>query len=139
MSNQDPRPLLENEDPANVRNPAARFVEIANRATDLIQQFINQNPAQGDTQTKAEKDRLSAAYEALPLGDVRGAYEEAMAMEPATNEERANRRRVRPAIEAYRQATLKATRLIERKVVGGGRKATRRRRGRKARKTTRRR
>ena len=127
MANEDPRPLLENEDPANVRNPAVRFVEIANRATELINQFLSQNPQQADTQTKAEKDRLTAAYEALPLGDVRAAYEAAMAMEPATNEERANRRRVRPAIEAYRQATVKANRLFERKVVGGRRKTVRRR------------
>jgi hypothetical protein len=122
MSNQDPRPLLENEDPANMRNPAVRFVEMANRATQLINDFLAANPAQGETQTKAEKDRLTAAYEAIPLGDVRAAYEAAMAMEPSTNEERANRRRVRPAIEAYRQATLKANRLIERKTVGGRRK-----------------
>jgi hypothetical protein len=137
MSNEDPRPVLQNEDPANVRNPAVQFVEIANRATGLINQFINQNPPQGETQTKAEKERLTAAYEALPLGDVRGAYEAAMAMEPATNEDRANRRRVRPAMEMYRQATVKAMRLIERKVVGGRRKT--RKAKRKARKTTRRR
>lgn len=136
MSNQDPRPLLENEDPANVRNPAIRFVEIAGRATNLINDFLAANPPQGQTQTQAEKDRLMAAYEALPLGDVRGAYEAAMAMEPATNEERANRRRVRPAIEAYRQATLKASRLLERKIVGGRRKT--RKTKRKARKTRRR-
>ncbi len=136
MANEDPRPLLENEDPANVRNPAVRFVEIANRATELINQFLSQNPQQADTQTKAEKDRLTAAYEALPLGDVRAAYEAAMAMEPTTNEQRADRRRVRPAIEAYRQATLKANRLIERKVVGGRRQT--RKIKRKARKTRRR-
>jgi hypothetical protein len=127
MSNQDPRPLLENEDPANVRNPAVRFVEIADRATELINQFLSQNPAQGETQTKAEKDRLTAAFDALPLGDIRGAYEAAMAMEPRNNAERADRRRVRPAIEAYRQATVKANRLFERKVVGGRRKTVRRR------------
>ena len=139
MSNQDPRPLLENEDPSNVRNPAAQFVDIANRATAVINAFLAQNPPQGDTQTQAEKDRLMAAYLALPLGNVRTAYEAAMNMEVATNEERANKRRVRPAIEEFRKATGKAARLLERKVVGGGgRKATRRygrktmRRGRKA-------
>jgi hypothetical protein len=136
MANQDPRPLLENEDPANVRNPAVQFVEIANRATDLINTFLANNPPQADTQTKAEKERLTADFDALPLGDVRGAYEAAMAMEPATNEERANRRRVRPAIEAYRQATLKASRLLERKIVGGRRQT--RKMKRKARKTRRR-
>jgi hypothetical protein len=136
MANQDPRPLLENEDPANVRNPAVRFVEIANRATELINQFLSQNPAQGETQTKAEKDRLSAAFDALPLGDVRGAYEAAMEMEPKNNAERADRRLVRPAIEAYRQATVKANRLFERRVVGGRRKTVRRRHRRR---TTRRR
>lgn len=144
MSNQDPRPLLENEDPINVRNPAAQFVEIANRATALINAFLAQNPQQAQTQTQAEKDRLMAAYEALPLGNVRSAYEAAMDMnmEVATNEERANKRRVRPAIEGFRKATVQASRLLERKVVGGGRRATRRR-GRKmtrrGRKTTRRR
>jgi len=132
MANQDPRPLLENEDPANVRNPAVRFVEIANRATELINQFLSQNPAQGETQTKAEKDRLSAAFDALPLGDVRGAYEAAMEMEPKNNAERADRRLVRPAIEAYRQATVKANRLFERRVVGGRRKTVRRRHRRRA-------
>ena len=136
MANQDPRPLLENEDPINMRNPAVRFVEIAERATNLINTFLANNPPQGETQTKAEKDRLLAAFDALPLGDVRAAYEAAMAMEPATNEERANRRRVRPAIEAYRQATLKASRLLERKIVGGRRKT--RKMKRKARKTRRR-
>ena len=136
MANQDPRPLLENEDPANVRNPALRFVEIAERATALINTFLANNPLQGETQTKAEKDRLTAEFDALPLGDVRGAYEAAMAMEPATNQERANRRRVRPAVEAYRQATLKASRLLERKIVGGRRKT--RKVKRKTRKTRRR-
>jgi hypothetical protein len=127
MANEDPRPLVQNEDPINVRNPAARFIEIANRAIERINAFLSQNPSQGNTQTKAEKDRLTAAYEALDLENVRSAYENAMAMEPATNEERMDRRRVRPAIEAYRQATLKATRLLERKVVGGRRRITRRR------------
>jgi len=127
MANEDPRPLVQNEDPINVRNPAARFIEIANRAIERINAFLSQNPPQGNTQTKAEKDRLTAAYEALDLENVRSAYENAMAMEPATNEERMDRRRVRPAIEAYRQATLKATRLLERKVVGGRRRITRRR------------
>jgi hypothetical protein len=145
MSNQDPRPLLENEDPINVRNPAAQFVDIANRATTLIHTFLAQNPQQGDTQTQAEKDRLMAAYEAIPLGDVRAAYEAAMDMnmEAATNEERANKRRVRPAIEGFRKATIQAARLLERKVVGGGGRRATRRRGRKitrrARKITRRR
>lgn len=125
MANEDPRPLLENEDPSNVRNPAVRFVELANAATNRIQAFLDANPPQGQTQTPAEKDRLVAAYNAIPLGNIRAAYEAAMAMEPATNQERANRRLVRPAIQKFREATVKASRLLERKVVGGRRRKTR--------------
>jgi len=138
MSNQDPRPLLENEDPVNVRSPAAQFVEIAQRATSLINEFLTNNPPQAATQTRAEKDRLMAIYEALPLGDVRGAYEAAMSMELVTNENRANKRLVTPAMKQFREATVKAARLLERKVVGGRRtRITRRRTRRCGRKATR--
>ena len=119
---------MANQNAANQRNPYVKFVEIANQATESINEFLLQNPPQGETQTKAEKDRLTAAYEALPLGNVRAAYE-AASRPSTTNQERADRRQVQPAKERFRQATVKAAKLLERPIVGGGhkRRATRRR------------
>lgn len=122
MSNEDPKPLLYNNDPSNTRDPAEKFLEVAEKAIQRIEAFLKQENDGKPTQTKSNEARLRAAADRIPLGKIRELYEAAKDMEPKSDEEKANKRKVLPMIKRYREATVKLDRFLTRKIVGGKRK-----------------
>lgn len=121
MSNEDPRPLY-NNDPSNTRDAAEKFLELAESAIQKIEAFIREKNNGKSTQTAHNEERLRSAAVALPLGTIRESYEAASSMKADTNEKKVNKRKLLPMLKRYREATVKLDRFLTRKIVGGKRK-----------------
>lgn len=133
MSNEDPTPP-HNNDPSDTRDAAEKFVELAEKAIETIEAFLEENQNGKNTQTANTASRVRNAAERLALGNIRTAHEAASAMQPTTDEERAHKRKVLPTMKKYRAATVQLDKFLTRKIVGGTRKRTKSKRNTRKRK-----
>lgn len=121
MSNEDPKPP-HNNDPSDTRDAAEKFIELAEKAIETIEAFLEENQNGKNTHTAQNAARLRSAAERLALGNIREAHEAASAMHPTTEEERTHKRKVLPIMKKYRVATVQLDKFLTRKIVGGTRK-----------------
>jgi hypothetical protein len=121
MSNEDPKPP-HNNDPSDTRDAAEKFVELAEKAIETIEAFLEENQNGKNTQTAQIASRIRNAADRLSLGNIREAHEAASAMHPTTDEERTHKRKVLPTLKKYRVATVQLDKFLTRKIVGGTRK-----------------
>lgn len=94
-------------------NPAKKFVNIAERVTGKLNAFLAEKN-KGQPLTAEEKAQLRKNFNAIDMENIRGARNAAGAFVPTTDEEKADKRKVVPATEKFRQATVKVDRFLTR-------------------------